>query len=155
MSRLRKNLTLEEMEDIIRSCQVCFLSMVDENHLPYVVPMNFGYEQGVIYFHGYDTGRKIDILLKHPQVCIAFSTGEKLDWQNENVACSYFMRYKSVIVEGKVHFVEDIEEKRKILNIIMKHYTGREDFTYSLPALKNVCVFYVPIEKISGRALKY
>jgi len=54
-----------------------------------------------------------------------------------------------------VRFVEDMEEKRKILNIIMKHYTGRDDFNYSIPALKNVNVFYVPVEKITGRALKY
>jgi len=155
MSRLRTNLTLEEMETIIKESKICFLSMVDEESKPYVVPMNFGYADKIIYFHGYNTGKKISILKKNPRVCIAFSTGEKLDWQNENVACSYFMRYKSVLVEGEVRFVEDMEEKRKILNIIMKHYTGRDDFNYSIPALKNVNVFYVPVEKITGRALKY
>lgn len=155
MGRLRTNLSIKEIENIIRSCKVCYVSMVDLAGKPYVVPMNFGYENNILYFHGYAEGKKIQILEKNPEVCIAFSTDEVLEWQNENVACSYFMKYKSVVVEGKVHFVHDLEEKKRILNIIMKHYTGRDDFSYNLPALKNVHVFYVPIEKATGRALKY
>ncbi|MCX7697827.1 MAG: pyridoxamine 5'-phosphate oxidase family protein [Bacteroidales bacterium] len=155
MGRLRTNLSEKELENIIRNCKVCYLSMVDLNGKPYVVPMNFGYENHTLFFHGYGEGKKIQILKINPNVCIAFSTSEELVWQHEDVACSYFMKYKSVLVEGKVYFVEDLEEKRKILNIIMKHYTGRDNFQYNIPALKNVCVFYVPIEKIQGRALKY
>ena len=41
----------EQMEGILRVCQVCFVGMADTDGVPYVLPMNFGYEKGVLYLH--------------------------------------------------------------------------------------------------------
>jgi len=48
-----------------------------------------------------------------------------------------------------------MNEKKHYMNIIMKKYTGRDNFDYSLPALKNVKVFRVKPEKIEGKAYGY
>jgi hypothetical protein len=64
------------------------------------------------------------------------------------------MKYRSVLAFGKVEFIEDIEEKIKCLNIIMQHYAGN-DFHYNMPALKNVKVYKIKINKITGKEFGY
>lgn len=143
-----------EIDAVINSCDVCNLGMVDSFNNPYVIPMNFGYQQGVIYLHSGPKGKKIDILEQNNNVCITFSTDHKLRWQSEGVACSYSMKYRSVVAYGKVLFVESPEEKISALNNIMKNYTGRS-FKYSDPAVRDVKVFKVEIESIEGRTYGY
>lgn len=41
----------EQIESIIRQSDVCFVGMADTDGTPYVLPMNFGYKDGVIYLH--------------------------------------------------------------------------------------------------------
>jgi uncharacterized protein len=135
-----------EIDGIINNSTVCTLSLIDRNK-PYCVPMNFGYDNGVIYLHGAPVGRKIEALKKNPEVCISFYTDEAMNIRDENVACSYSMKFKSVLAHGAVVFVEDNDEKARILNIVMKNYSGRDDFKYNKPALDGVCIFYVkPVE---------
>ena len=144
----------EELERIIRQCEVCSLAMVGPEGKPYVIPMNFGYDNEVICLHSSRTGKKIDILKRNNRVCVSFSTDHELRWQSENVACSYSMKYRSVLAHGRVEFVEDMEEKVKCLNVIMKQYTDRE-YTYNDPALLDVMVFRVVVETMEGRAYGY
>lgn len=138
------------VERIIKECVLCNVGMVDENGLPYVIPMNYGYEEGVVYLHSAPEGRSISILKRNPEVCITFCTSTALLWQHEEVACSYGMRGDSVIAYGKVVFLEEYGEKVDALNRIMHHYTDRE-FSYSEPAVNNVRVWKVTIEEVSAR----
>lgn len=142
------------MEEIIRKCKVCHLAMVDEQGLPYLLPFNFGYENGIIYFHSSATGRKIEILSKHPDVCVEFSTDYELRFQSEKVGCSYTMKYRSVLAYGKVEFFADTEQKTKIMNIIMKNYAPGE-FSYSQPSMKEVSCWIVRIDKLEGKINGY
>jgi nitroimidazol reductase NimA-like FMN-containing flavoprotein (pyridoxamine 5'-phosphate oxidase superfamily) len=133
---------IDEIKSIIDSTDVCNLAMVDEG-IPYTIPMNFGYENGVIYFHGAPFGKKIEILNREPKVCVSFFSDEILNVRHKDVACSYSMKFKSVLAHGEVTFVQENDEKVRILNIIMSKYSGRDDFKYSKPALDNVSVFYL------------
>jgi nitroimidazol reductase NimA-like FMN-containing flavoprotein (pyridoxamine 5'-phosphate oxidase superfamily) len=139
-----------EKEDIISKSDCCYIGMVDEKNLPYVLPFNFGYKDKCIYLHSGQAGRKIDILKKNNRVCIVFSTGHKITAQNKEIACSYIMSYKSVICYGKVEFIEEYEKKVEALNIIMQQYTKR-DFTYSAPSVNNVLVYKVVVEEMTGK----
>jgi len=146
---------LEEIEPIIKACNVCHVSMVDSNNKPYVLPFNFGYHQGYIYLHSDPNGKKISILKNKPHVCINFTTEHELFHITENVACSYGMRYKSVIVNGKVEFINTNEQKINALNIFMKQYVKDKEFCYSDPAVENVCVFRVKVDDFSGKIYGY
>ena len=143
-----------EIDAIINKCEVCYVSMVDENNLPYVLPFNFGYSNGIIYLHSSQKGQKINILRKNPSVCIAFSTDHQLRHQSESVACSYSMRYRSVLAYGKVEFIDDPDQKIDFLNIVMKHYTNKE-FTYNPPSLREVCTYKVKVEKFTAKIYGY
>lgn len=145
----------EAISEIITACEVCAVGMIDEENMPYTLPFNFGYENNTVYLHSAPTGRKISILKNNPSVCIAFSTAHELYHQSEDVACSYGMRYKSVLVKGKVEFITDPDEKIRILNLIMKQYTKRDDFRYSKPAVANVAVMRVETTSIEAKAFGY
>lgn len=41
----------EQVEEIISRCDICFVGITDLEGNPYVIPMNFGYQDGVIYLH--------------------------------------------------------------------------------------------------------
>jgi uncharacterized protein len=138
----------EIIEAIICKCDICFIGVSDENNIPYVLPMNFGYEDGIIYLHSAPAGRVIDILNKNNNICVTFSTDHELVFQNPDVACSYRMKSKSVVAFGKVEFVDELEEKRNILNILMKQYTDME-LKYNDPAVRNVKVWKVPVDSMT------
>jgi nitroimidazol reductase NimA-like FMN-containing flavoprotein (pyridoxamine 5'-phosphate oxidase superfamily) len=152
--RLRAITERKEIEEIIGKCRWCHLAMSDPDGNPYVIPMNFGYRDGIIYLHGGQKGKKIDILQKNSRVCINFSTDHLLRYQNEKVACSWSMRYRSVLCYGKAEFIDDPDEKTKALNIIMANYSP-EAFTYNPPSIREVNVFIVRIEAFEGRSFGY
>jgi len=142
------------MFQIIDKCEACYVSMVDQHNMPYVVPLNFGLKDGVIYLHSSRTGKKLDILRNNKNVCIAFSTDHQLRFQHEDVACSYVMKYRSILVYGHIEFIEDIEDKIEAMNLVMKKYVGRE-FSYNEPAIREVCVYKVVINEMTGKMLGY
>ena len=143
-----------ELEEIINKCDACALAMVDSGNKPYVINMNFGYQDNCLYFHSSKKGKKIDILREHPDVCITFSTDHDLQYVNHEVACSWAMRYRSVHACGKVEFVDDYQEKEKALKIIMSQYND-SDFSFNRPAVLDVMIFKVVIDKLEGRAYGY
>jgi len=153
--KARKIEDQSSIDAVISACDVCFVGMVDEHGMPYNLPFNFGYRDGILYIHSGPEGRKIDVLTNNPNVCIVMSTGHEMYVQSENVACSYGMKYKSVMIRGKVEFIENLEEKAKSLNVIMSQYTDRKEFTYNSPALKNVKVMRIVPEKIDCKYFGY
>lgn len=138
----------EFIESTIRKCDVCYVGLADTDGTPYVLPMNFGYHEGVIYLHSAQTGRSISILERNPKVCITFSTDHDLVFQHPQVACSYRMRSKSVICWGKVAYEEEFDRKVEALHIIMKQYSD-QTFKYGDPAVVNVKIWKVEIEEVS------
>lgn len=136
------------IESIIKNCDICYAGLADTDGTPYVLPMNFGYRDGVIYLHSAQEGRCISILERNPNVCITFSTDHDLVFQHPEVACSYRMRSKSVISWGKVRFEEDFVRKTEVLNIIMEQYSDKA-FSYSEPAVKNVRIWMIEMEEVT------
>ncbi|WP_029903752.1 pyridoxamine 5'-phosphate oxidase family protein [Prevotella sp. 10(H)] len=145
--------TVEEralIDEIILKNQLCYVGIIDTAGMPYVIPMNFGYKDDIIYLHSAQEGNSIESLEKNPNVCITFCTEPTLTYQNKEMACSYRMKGGSVICRGKVVFEENFDEKVKALDIIMSQYTDGH-FTYSAPSVNNVRVWKIEIESISTK----
>ncbi|MBP7496394.1 MAG: pyridoxamine 5'-phosphate oxidase family protein [Bacteroidales bacterium] len=139
----------EEIEEIINKTDICYIALSDNNK-PYILPFNFGYANKIIYLHSAIEGRKNDIIQKNNNISLCFNPEYKLFHRDEQVACSYGMRYRSVIAEGKIYTVSDFNDKVFILNIIMKKYTGKE-FHYNAPSINNVAVFKVEVDNFYGK----
>ncbi|MEL7585150.1 MAG: pyridoxamine 5'-phosphate oxidase family protein [Prolixibacteraceae bacterium] len=139
----------KEIETIIRSCSTCYLAMSDEGK-PYVLPMNFALDGNTVVLHSAMEGRLWETLKKNPAVCINWTLGDELAWQNIRVGCSYRVKSKSVIVEGNIRFVDDYDEKHRLLHVLMSQYSDLE-FRFNPPAIRNVAVYQVPISKITAK----
>lgn len=140
-------------ENIINEAIVCRIALVD-GEKPYILPFNFGYENKTLYLHSASEGKKIDIIKKNNNVSISFDIDHELFHRDEGVACSYGMKYRSVIITGKMTDINDYNEKVRVMNIFMLKYAGKE-FSYNAPAIKNVKVFKVEIEEMTGKKYGY
>jgi len=141
---------MNKIKNIINQCYCCRIGMNDNGKV-YIVPLNFGWQerdnQLIFYFHSAQEGRKIDLLKKNPYVGFELDTNHQL--QEGNIACQYSSFYQSIIGEGKIEFIEDIEEKKQAFQYIMKHYTNKDHWEYATQMLKSVCLFQLVVEKIS------
>ena len=137
----------EFIKEVVDRCSICFASVVDEEGKPYAVPMNFGYHNGVFYLHSAPEGRIIRALENNKHICLTLNEGEDLVFQHPKVACSYRMRARSVVAEGKVAFITDMDEKRKALDHIMGQYSDKH-FEYSDPAVRNVKIWEIKPDEI-------
>ena len=135
------------MEAIVRNSLVCRLGMVDEDR-PYIVPLCFGYDDGNLFFHSAKEGRKIEILKQNNQVCFEFDIAPEL--QHGKTACAWGMKYRSVIGFGKASFIEDQQERRKALDVIMGQYADG-DFEYSEKSFEKALVIKVEISSMTGK----
>lgn len=134
-------------EDIIRNSMVCRLGMSRDDQ-PYVVPLCFAYSDKTLYFHSAGEGLKLEILQQNPNVCVEFDIDQEVIQGDK--PCKWSMQYRSVIGFGKASFVEDLEEKRKGLDAIIKHYSGRS-FEYVESAIESTCIIKVEIESMTGK----
>jgi len=137
----------QELESVLREAAVCRMGLCDEGK-PYVVPMNYGYRDGSVFLHSATEGRKIEILRRNPNVCLEFEKDVEL--VPAEAACSFSMKYRSVIASGKAVFLEGTEEKSFGLNVIMVQYTGKE-FVFPPQALEKIVVLKVDLEECSGK----
>lgn len=153
MRRVNREITSkDEILAIIDQCKVCRIAMID-NERPYIVPLNFGYtyNEGMIelYVHSALKGRKIDILQKDQIVCVEMDCEHEL--VESEVPCQNGYLYASVIGEGKITFIEEIEEKKAALNELMKHIVGKT-FGFEDGAVGSVAVYKLTLTKVSAKA---
>jgi nitroimidazol reductase NimA-like FMN-containing flavoprotein (pyridoxamine 5'-phosphate oxidase superfamily) len=142
---------INEIMSIMKKCSVCSLAFFDEQY-PYIVPMNFGFsfDNDVItlYFHGANTGKKLDLLNKNNRVAFEMHCSGKLN-EGEN-ACNYSMEYESVCGTGSAEILSD-SEKLTAFKIFMGQYTDRADLSYNENAVKVTTLFKVTVNNISGK----
>jgi uncharacterized protein len=142
---------IAEIESVIQRSQVCRLGMCRDGQ-PYVVPLCFGYEDGVVYAHCATEGMKLDILSANDAVCVEFEADLELVWAEQ--ACDWGMKYRSVIGFGRAFVVTDIESKRVACDIIMRHYSDAH-YDYSDAALDRIAVIRIEIDEMTGKESGY
>ena len=138
----------ETIQKIFKEAEVCRIALTDDDK-PYIVPMNFGYQDNTLYLHSASEGYKIDILKKNNNLC--FQMDIKTEMIRSETPCNWGMKYFSLVGHGKAHLIKDILEKREALDIIMAKYSPDESFSYSDKAIKEVLVIKVNIEDVTGK----
>ena len=150
MRREEKEITdRAEIDAIIRSCKTCRLAMSDGDQ-PYVVPLCFGYDGSALYFHCAPEGRKLDILRANPRVCVEFDIAGEV--AEASRACSWGIGFQSVIAFGIALFVEEPEEKRTALGLLMAQYARPgQEFPFPDASVIHTTIIKVPIDQITGK----
>lgn len=156
MRRKERQVTdVEEIKDVLEKSFALHLGINDNGHI-YLVPVNFGYsaENGkyIFYFHGAKGGRKYN-LLKNGAL-VAFECESDFSLLEGQTACDYSAYYASVIGEGNVSQIENNEEKKFALNLIMKKASGKNDWSYPALMLSKVAVFKLEATELSCKKHK-
>ena len=145
----------EEILAILSKCDVMRLGINTPDY-PYVVPMNFGFEDTkpllTIYLHCAPEGLKLDLIKKDSR--IGFEADCSHNLIEGDSACNYTMEYESVIGCGVISICDDNEWKRQGLRAIMRHYAPERDFDFTEQQLAAVCVLSIDVMQITGKRLK-
>jgi len=140
-----------EIERILTGAKVLRVAFSRDDR-PYIVPVNFGYESGKLFFHtGYE-GKKMELLRANPQVCFEVDLDAEVVPSDE--ACGFSCKYLSVVGYGTARLIEDVEEKIRSLDIIMGHYSDKK-FEYDPKTLKITAVVEIAISSMTGRRSGY
>lgn len=152
MRRREREVTdINQIREILDGAKVLHLGLVDDG-MPYIVPMNYGYEMIdgalTIYLHCANTGYKLDVIRKNPVCCFEMEC-EVVPFEGK-VACQYGTTYSSLIGRGKAVIVEDVEEKIRAMSILMKTQTGK-DFTFNEQLVSIVSVIRIDVSEYTAK----
>jgi len=149
MRKKDKSITERDIYDkVIHESLICHLACCLEEQ-PYVIPISFGYDGSTVYFHTARAGKKNDIFLANPQVCLAFETDIKLV-PNQEDACEWSFNFQSVIASGEIKEISDPDLKTSGLNQIMHHYSGK-DWEMPEREISKTKVWGVKLISVSGK----
>ena len=139
------------MESIISKADVCRLGLSVDN-IPYIVPLNFGYRDSCLYFHTPKVGKKMDMIKTNNRVCFEMDIDHEVV-RAEN-PCDSSMKFRSVIGYGRASLLDEIEEKRRALDIIVEHYSGQVN-EYKEKMVDHLSVIKVQVESMTGKKSGY
>ncbi len=138
-----------QIDQIIARADVCRVGLSSGDR-PYIVPVSFGYDGRVIYFHTATEGMKIDYMASNAQVCFEFEHDVRVV-PHEHSACQWTISFYSVIGFGTVAEITDPERKQHALNQIVQHYAGTEADQFNPQSLARTRLWGITVESISGK----
>jgi nitroimidazol reductase NimA-like FMN-containing flavoprotein (pyridoxamine 5'-phosphate oxidase superfamily) len=141
----------EEIVEIIQKAGVCRLGLAVDN-TPYVVPVNYGYDpkNNCLYIHCAGQGRKLDMIKQNNTVCFQVDVDVEIRGKDKT-ACNCNAIYRSVIGYGNAFLIDDFEQKKKALDILMKHYSDRKSFEYKKEEIEKVGIIKITITELCGK----
>lgn len=144
--------------------EIAFGTMIiPDTPLPYAVPISFCFDKtyadkGGVYFHGAKSGRKFELLKNEPK--LSFSAAKPYAY-----IPSHFLNGKmtptqfffSVLIEGCFVVVQDLAQKRDILNALVRKYEP-QNAEFSLEnspfagAEKHTFIGVIQVQTLSAKA---
>jgi len=163
MRRIDKAMSPEEIVDFLKENQVGHLATIDEKGYPYVIPVNYCYEEagtasgsGRFILHSALQGKKLDNIRANPKACFEVSVCSGI--VESDSPCEFTVRYKSVVAFGKAYCIED-ESKADLLGRFVEKLAG--GFTggfagsgggFGSEEIGKVAVIVMKVEHVTGKA---
>ena len=119
--------------------------------VPYVVPVNFAYRDGRIFFHGAGEGKKLRDIAANPVVCFEVDEAEVMPAEGP---CDYSYRYRSVIATGRARMLTDVDERADALRAIVEKYAegkGAEITRERMERFASLAVVEIEVEEMTGK----
>jgi len=102
----------------------------------------------VMYLHSAVRGKKLDMIRQNPKVFFAIDCD--IQPFEGKLPCQYGMVYSSVMGKGIARIVEDVEEKKQAMTLLMKTQTGK-DFTFEDCLVSIVAVIRIDVEEYTAK----
>jgi len=114
----KRNEILDEGEKkaLIKESNHITIALCEGNN-PYIITMSYGLDsdKNCLYFHCANKGDKLDYIKKNPNACATIIK----DNGYLETKCDH--DYESLIIRGKMKIVEDLDEKKHGLQILLTH----------------------------------
>ena len=152
MTKRERQITDEtQIRNILDTGKVLHLGLAVDNE-PYVVPMNYGYtyegEKLVIYLHSAVRGKKLDMIQANPKVFFEIDC-DIMPFEGR-LPCQYGMVYSSIMGKGIARIVDDVEQKKQAMTILMKTQTGK-DFVFDDKLVSIVTVIRIDVDAYTAK----
>ena len=125
MARIREQIPNEECIEILKTQLRGVLSVFGDDDYPYGIPINHYYceEDGKLYFHGGTKGHRIDAMRNHGKASFCV-----LDEGRPEQEGGWALRFRSVIVFGRLEEVEDHNRAIEITRALCHKFTSDEEY---------------------------
>jgi nitroimidazol reductase NimA-like FMN-containing flavoprotein (pyridoxamine 5'-phosphate oxidase superfamily) len=142
-----------DLGSILRRGRFTTIAMCQDGE-PYLVTLSYGHDADAraLYFHLSREGRKVDALGADPRVCATVV----IDGGYEQGACKH--HYESVVMTGTMRVVDDPDERRHGMRILLGHLEDGPDAVWKRNKLdqdvvyERMSVARLDIETITGKA---
>ena len=121
MRRKRQQLSEEGSIEILQKATAGTLALLGDNGYPYAVPISYVYTDGKLYFHSALSGHKVDAIRQCDKA--SFCVIE----QDEIHPKQYTTYFRSVIAFGRVHIIEDEQEKLETARLLGDRYNPNQE----------------------------
>ena len=121
MRRKRQQLSEEESIGILKKATAGTLALLGDGGYPYAVPISYVYADGKLYFHSALSGHKIDAIRNNDKA--SFCVIDKDDVRPEK----YTTYFRSVIAFGRIHIIEDEQEKLETARLLGDRYNPNQE----------------------------
>lgn len=150
MRRKKQLLSAEESERILRESRTAMLALSGDDDYPYVVPINYAFVDGRIYFHGAKTGHKIDAIMRNDKVSLCVVQHDEL------VSEELTTYFRSVTVFGRARILENDDEKLAAAQKFgMRFYPDKDKVDSEIRREWDaLCVVEITPEHITGKEAK-
>ena len=122
--RIKRKIPQEDCIRILEEELRGVLSVIGDEGYPYGMPLNHYYnkEDGKLYFHSGKKGHRTDAMRRHDKAsfCV-YDSG----FQKEG---EWALNIKSVIVFGRIEFIEDQETINRIAEKLSRKFTDDDDY---------------------------
>ena len=146
--RAHQQIPEEECIRILKEQKRGILCVLGDDDYPYGTPTNHFYseEDGKIYFHSNKKGHKVDAMKKHYKVCfVCYDEGfvKEGDWA---------LNIKSVVVFGRVEFIEDTDTIVKVMTDLSHKFTDDEEYiAKEMKTAAGTLLFAITPEHMTGK----
>ena len=125
MARIREQIPNEECIEILKTQLRGVLSVLGDDDYPYGIPINHYYceADGKLYFHGGTKGHRIDAMRSHGKASFCV-----LDEGRPEQEGGWALRFRSVIVFGRLEEVEDHDRAIEITRALCHKFTSDEAY---------------------------
>ncbi len=134
----------EFMDEVLNTADDIYIGF-STTGAPYVIALNFIYLHGKIYFHCAREGRKLDCVKANAQV--GFSTALDIEVLRDEAST----QYRSVSGSGKAFIVDDMEEKRDVLNALAARFQANCEIPATDKMVNSTAVVRIEIEEMCGK----
>ncbi len=151
----RKDRQITEREDmllVLQKADACRIAFA-VNNMPYIVCLNYGYEWEdefpVLYFHCAREGKKLDLMRENNYVCFQLDTDHELEYIQEKVYCT--MHYASIVGMGYLELVEDEQERKRGMDLIMSHHDRPVPDEYPEASMNRTVMLRLKVTELTAK----